>query len=192
MMSISSIGSSANQSIYGTQRAPSASAAASTGAASGAPASNESSSTVTLSPDAQAFAKFNSEGITVELVSAAGVPNLMNPAGYAQQVAAAKASGATSPADGELSQANFDSVLANYGATSTQADQLFQSIDTNDNGTISNSELLNALGNTGSDSNTSTSQGLLTLMDTNHDSVVSGSEFITFETSLVSSEKASA
>ena len=110
-MSISSIGSSANQSIYGPQRAPSASAAASTGAASGAPASNESSSTVTLSPDAQAFAKFNSEGITVELVSAAGVPNLMNPAGYAQQVAAAKASGATSPADGKLSEANFNSML---------------------------------------------------------------------------------
>jgi hypothetical protein len=191
MMSISSLGSAFNQSIYGTQRAPSASAAASTGAASGAPASNQSSSTVTLSPDAQAIAKLNSEGITVELVSAADVPNLMNPAGYAKQVAAAKASGAVSPAAGELSEADFDSVLANYGATSTQANQLFQSIDTNDNGTLSNGELLNALGNTGSDGDTSTSQGLLTLMDTNHDSVVSGSEFIAFETSLASSEKAS-
>jgi hypothetical protein len=189
-MSISSIGSSAIQSIYRTQRAPSAPAAASTDAAAGAPASNESSSTVTLSPDAQAIAKLNSLGVTVELVSAADVPNLMNPAEYAQQMAAAKASGATSPADGKLSEADFESVLAKYGATSTQADQLFQSIDTNDNGTLSNGELLNALGNTGSD--TSTSQGLLTLMDTNHDSVVSGSEFVTLETSLVSSEKANA
>ncbi len=187
-MSISSIGSSVSQSIYGTQRAPSAS----TGAAPGAPASNESSSTVTLSPEAQAIAKLNSEGITVELVSAADVPNLADPAGYAQQLAAAKASGATSPADGDLSEADFDSVLSNYGATSAQANQLFQSIDTNDNGTLSNGELLNALGNTGSDGDTSTSQGLLTVMDTNHSSVVSGSEFITFETSLVSSEKASA
>jgi hypothetical protein len=105
-----------------------------------------------------------------------------------KQSATSQTSTGTSPADSDLSKANFEKTLAQYGATGTQADQYFTDIDSNNDGVISNSELLTALGNTGSDTDSSLSQGLLSLMNTTHNGVVSGTEFTNFETSLVTAE----
>ena len=187
-MSISSLGNYINPAMYGTQQATSAATPASTGTNPAATSSSATADWVTLSPDAQAVAKLNSAGITVESVSLADNPNLLNLAGLAKKSATSQPSTSTSPADGDLSKANFEKTLAQYGATSTQADQYFTDIDSNNDGVISNSELLTALGNTGSDTDSSLSQGLLSLMNTAHSGVVSGTEFTNFETSLVTAE----
>lgn len=178
-MSISSIGGYVNPAIFGTQQTSSTSTATSTAAASTAPTSGGSSDWVTLSPDAQAVAGLNAAGVTVECVPLSDVPNLASGQSSATT---------TSTGDGDLSESEFEKALAGYGATGSQADQYFSDIDTNDNGSLSNSELITALGDTGSDTDSSLSQGLLSLMNTSHSGVVSGSEFTAFETSLVTAE----
>jgi len=157
----------------------------------------ESSTQVTLSPDAQAIANLNRAGITMFQFSLAGLdlPPQSSP-GFAQ--ALAQAANANRPQtgnvgqnDGLISQSDFEAVAAKFGATKTQADQLFASLDTDGSGSVSNAELLNAMASTGTDPNSATSQALLKLMDTNGDSTVSGSEFLKFESAMISAEKAS-
>ncbi len=176
-MSISSIGGYVNPAMFGTQQTSSASAT-STAAVASTPASS-GSDWLTLSPDAQAVASLNAAGVTVECVPLSDVPNLAS----GQSSAAT-----TSTGQGDLSESEFEKALAGYGASSSQADQYFADIDSNDNGSVSNSELITALGDTGSDTDSSLSQGLLSLMNTSHSGVVSGSEFTAFETSLVTAE----
>jgi hypothetical protein len=191
-MSISSLGSYVNAATYGASPATSTSAAAPAAAASaGNTSSSPSADWLTLSPDAQAVAGLNSAGITVECVSLADDPSLMNLADLAKGAAPAQTSTTPSSGNGDLSKTAFENALAKYGATSGQADQLFADIDTNGDGAVSNSELLTALGDTGSDTDSSLSQGLLSLMDTSHSGAVSGTEFTNFETSLVTSETSS-
>jgi hypothetical protein len=186
-MSISSIGSNINSITYGTQPATSAATTASTATNSAATSAGGTADWVTLSPDAQAIAKLNSAGITVECVSLTADPGLLNLSGLASKSGTSRTSTGTSPA-GDLTKTGFESALANYGATSTQADQYFKAIDTNNDGVVSNSELLTALGNTDIDTHSPLSQGLLSLMNTSHNGRVSEPEFTDFETSLVTSE----
>jgi hypothetical protein len=157
----------------------------------------ESSTQVTLSPDAQAIANLNRVGITMFETSLAGLnlPPRSSP-GFAQ--ALAQAVDASRPPtnsvgqnDGLISQSAFEAVAAQFGATKTQADQIFASLDTDGSGSVSNAELLKAMANTGSDPHSATSQALLKLMDTNGDNTVSSSEFLKFESAMISAEKAS-
>ncbi len=92
--------------------------------------------------------------------------------------------------DGLISQSAFEAAAAQFGATKTQADQLFASLDTDDRGSVSNAQLLKALANTGSDPHSATSQALLKLMNTNGDNTVSSSEFLKFESAMITAEKA--
>ena len=187
-MSIASIGNYANAISYSSNTS-SASVPSSTSSTASSTSSSDSADLVTLSPEALGIARLNAAGITLECVSASSLPNLQQLAASGLQSSSGSSSTkTTSPANGELSEALFAKVLAGYGATSTQADTYFSEIDTNDNGEISNGELLTALGDTGSDTGSSLSQGLLTLMNTSHSGVVSGTEFVAFETSLVTAE----
>jgi Ca2+-binding EF-hand superfamily protein len=89
-----------------------------------------------------------------------------------------------------LSQSTFDSLVEKFGGTQAQADQLFSLLGGTETGTVSNAQMLHALGNISSDPSSQTSQMLLSLMDTNHNRVVSSSEFTQFETSMVDEERA--
>jgi len=156
----------------------------------------ESSTRVTLSPDAQAIANLNRGGITMFEGSLAGLdlPPQSSP-GFAQ--ALAQAVGADRPPthsagqnNGVISQSAFEAEAAQFGATKTQADQLFASLDTDGSGSVSNAELLKAMANTDSDPQSATSQALLKLIDTNDDKTVSSGEFLKFESAMVTAEKA--
>ena len=92
--------------------------------------------------------------------------------------------------DGLISQSAFEAAAAQFGATKTQADQLFASLDTDGSGSVSNAELLKAMANTDSDPQSATSQALLKLIDTNDDKTVSSGEFLKFESAMVTAEKA--
>ena len=156
----------------------------------------ESSTRVTLSPDAQVIANLNRGGVTMFEGSLAGLdlPPQSSP-GFAQ--ALIQAVGANHPQthsagtnDGLISQSAFEAAAAQFGATKTQADQLFASLDTDGSGSVSNAELLKAMANTGSDPQSATSQALLKLIDTNDDKTVSSGEFLKFESAMVTAEKA--
>ena len=173
-MSISSIGNSPFAQLYANTKAASAKSTAITGNA--ASSSEPSSSRVTLSPDAQALAGLNADGVTVMQV----------PISYALSSGIPRPA---TPTIGTESEAAFETVAEQFGATKSQADQDFQAIDTNDSGSMSNSEFLTAMGDTRNTSS-STSQALLSLMDSNGNGTVSGSEFVTFETAVVGAETA--
>jgi hypothetical protein len=175
-MSISSIGNSPLAQLYSSTKSPVAkNTAASSNAASN---SDAAGSRVTLSADAQAIAGLNADGVTVTQVPIGGY-----------ELSSGKLLPAT-PTNGTVSETAFETIAEEFGATKSQADQDFQAIDTNDSGSISNSEFLTAMGDTRNSSSTS-SQALLSLMDANGDGTVSGSEFVNFETTVVGAEKAS-
>ena len=175
-MSISSISNSSLAQLYSSPKSAAAnSTAASTNTAS---TSEPSGSRVTLSADAQAIAGLNADGITVIQVPIGGY-----------ELSSGKLLPPT-PTNGTVSETAFQTIAEEFGATKSQADQDFQSIDTNDSGSISNSELLTAMGDTRNSSSAS-SQALMSLMDTNDNGTVSGSEFVNFETAVVGAEKAS-
>jgi hypothetical protein len=213
-MSVSSINTAADQHRH-TQRG-SAGASGSTGAQNAAgsqdagntasassAASSSPSSIVTLSPQAQAFSELASKGVTVTEVSLSSLgitPDQIAQARTPDQVVALMAgvakklqsAGDTPKQGGAVSQKDFDNVVEQqFGGTKAQADQLFAAFDGNQDGSISNSELLNELGSLSSDSTNPAAQTLLGLMDSNHDGSVDQSEFLKFETSFVQNEKVS-
>jgi hypothetical protein len=144
-MSISSVGYNPYSQLYPSIR-PSSSSGTPNAANPESSAAPSSASSVTLSSDAAALARLNSEGITAV------------------------------------------EIAENFGATKTQADQDFDHIDANGNGTVSNAELLSALSST-RDTSSPSAQALLSLMDVNGDRGVSGTEFLNFETAAVSAEE---
>lgn len=174
-MSISSIGNSSLAQLYsGPTSAAAKSATASNNVASN---SEPSGSRVTLSADAQALAGLNADGITVTQEPIDGY-----------QLSSGKLLPAT-PTSGTVSETAFETIAEEFGASKSQADQDFQAMDANNSGSISNGELLTAMGDTRNSASAS-SRALLSLMDTNHDGSVSGTEFVNFETALVGAEKA--
>jgi EF-hand domain pair len=144
------------------------------GAAAGpsSAAAPASASTVTLSAQAQSMASLNAMGVTIQTIRGPGLSQ------GAQPVAPPDG------ANGPLSQANFQQVLESYGATASKAHAVFESADKDHNGSMSNSEMLGVMDST-TNSASPTAQSLLQLMDTNHDGSVSGTEYVTMETSLV-------
>ncbi|GAB7526834.1 EF-hand domain-containing protein [Paraburkholderia sp. 2C] len=191
-------GSTGAQNAAGSQGAGSADSASASSAAASSP-----SSVVTLSPQAQAFSELASKGVTVTEVSLSSLgitPDQIAQAKTPDQVAALMAdvakkmqnAGDTPKQGGAVSQGDFDNLVEQqFGGTKAQADQLFAAFDGDQSGSITNSELLNALGGLSSDSASPAAQTLLGLMDSNHDGSVDQSEFLKFETSFVQSEKVS-
>jgi hypothetical protein len=134
------------------------------------------SDTVTLSPEAQAIASLNAKGITMVTIHSRGLSSGVQP---------------PSPSavpNGSASKNDFEAVMAGFGLGTQQADQDFAAMDRNDDGSISNSEMLSAM-SAASEGGNSLSEGLRQLMDTNHDGSVSGTEFVNLETALVGVEK---
>jgi hypothetical protein len=179
-----------------------ASTAPSTAPTTAQTSADSSSTQVTLSPQAQQFAKLNAEGVTVTVTSLSGLnlPSRSSDesfADYAHQLTQAlKGFTPIAPptnekgqADGYISQSAFEAVVAQFGGSKTEADQLFTAIDTNGATSLSNSEVLNAMAGTATTPNSSSSQALLKLMDSNGDGSVSSGEFLNFETAMVTAEK---
>lgn len=90
--------------------------------------------------------------------------------------------------DGNISQSSFAKVIEQFGGTKTQADQIFASLDTDHNGSLSNSELLNAMSQFGSSTAGSGVQALQQLLVPFGDSTLSGGEFLSFESAMVAAE----
>jgi EF-hand domain pair len=134
------------------------------------------SDTVTLSPEAQAIASFNAEGISVVIVHSAGLSRGVQPP-------------SPSPVSkGSVSKSDFEAVMSGFGLSTQQADQNFAAMDSNGDGSISHCEMLSAMSAT-SQGGSSLSEGLRQMMDMNHDGSVSGTEFVNLETVLVGVEK---
>jgi hypothetical protein len=140
----------------------------------------EPSTTVTLSNDGMAFAKLASEGVATTLISGPNLSQLVQ----SGQIPLIKSPGAQG---GSISQEDFEQLVLQAGGTKQQADQLFSTIDTDGNGSVSSSEVLSGISKDGDGS--SIAQTLRSLMDTNNDGTVSGTEFVKFETNLISAEK---
>jgi EF-hand domain pair len=172
-MSISSVGNSVLLQLYPNVQKTKSSANQTSTSPQATPPS--SASTVTLSPEAQSFASLNEMGVTVTLVSGRGLSSGIQPVPF------------PGGSNGVLSQASFQQVLESYGAISSEAQQIFSAADTNQDGSISNSELLGAMSSTAT-STSPEAQRLLQLMDTNHNGSVSGTEYVTMETSMVQAE----
>jgi Ca2+-binding EF-hand superfamily protein len=146
-----------------------------------------------LGSDARGLAAFASDGITVTVQSLASLnlPSGLNPssADYQQdlfkalQAASAKSNGDT------LTQTTFESLVEKFGGTKAQADQLFSQLGGSDTGTVSNAQMLHALGAISTNPTSETSQMLLGLMDTNGDRYVNSGEFTQFETTMVDEER---
>ncbi|CAN7313231.1 hypothetical protein [Caballeronia sp. LjRoot31] len=213
-MALSSIGSDPGENVYAQagkgQSSPAASSAldASAGGASAsaqassADVSSQSSTQVTLSPEAKSLAALSSEGVTLTQSSIAGLdlPSLSsvrdNPADLASYLrtlnsgTVAPPTNAEGKQDGEISEAAFEQVVEQFGGSKTQADQLFGALGANDSNPLTNAVLLQGLAATSTDSSSAGSQSLLTLMDQNGDGSASQTEFLTLETALVAAEKA--
>ena len=134
------------------------------------------SDTVTLSPEAQATASLNAKGITMVTIHSRGLSRGVQPP-------------RPSPVpNGSASKSDFEAVMSGFGLSTQQADQDFAKMDRNDDGSISNSEVLSAMSAT-SQGGSSFSEGLRQVMDMNQDGSVSGTEFVNLETALVGVEK---
>jgi hypothetical protein len=148
------------------------------GATANAPQSGPApmSDTITLSPEAQAIASFNAKGISVVTIHSAGLSSGVQPPRPAPVP------------NGSVSKSDFQAVMSGFGLSTQQSDQDFAAMDGNDDGSISNGEMLSAMSATGQ-GGSSLSEGLRQVMDTNNDGSVSGTEFINLETALVGVEK---
>jgi hypothetical protein len=195
-------GSSGTSSASGTSGAAATSgntaASTSTSTSADAPAS---STIVTLSPDAQTLASLAAEGVSFSLTSMASLgisaSDIANATTPAQQYALAQRvhQGLISHGDlmtpgGSVSQSGFENLVTQFGGTKTQADQLFQSLDTNGDGSVSTDEFLDGMGSTSGDS--PVAQSLLELMDTDGSGSVNSSEFINFEMAFAQTENGKA
>jgi len=171
-MSITSVGPSSP--LYSALDSSSAKRGAT--AAASQSGSSSMSDTVTLSPEAQAIASLNAKGITMVTIHSRGLSSGVQPP-------------SPSPVpNGSAAKSDFEAVMSGFGLSTQQADQDFAAMDRNDDGSISNSEMLSAMSAT-SQGGSSLSEGLRQLMDTNHDGSVSGTEFVNLETALVGVEK---
>ncbi|RKP47796.1 hypothetical protein [Pararobbsia silviterrae] len=171
---------------------PSSASNAASSTASATTASNTDTSTVALGADAKGLSELAADGVTVSVQSLAGLdlPQGLSPssATYQQDLLKALNAAPHESSGDTLSQSAFVSLIEQFGGTQTQADQLFSQLGGTDSGTVSNAQMLDALGQLSSDPSSTTSQMLLSLMDSNHNQVVSSSEFMQFETAMVDAE----
>ncbi|XUW93361.1 hypothetical protein OH764_32535 (plasmid) [Burkholderia sp. M6-3] len=160
----------------------------------------KSSIEVTLSPEAQVFARLNALGMTETLTSLTGL-NLPargrdeTPSDWAQKIAQAlrKFEATSAPVsddgryDGYISRSALETVVERFGGDKRQSDLLYAALGAG--ATIAHAQLLDALAGTAGSSTSSTARALLELMDGDGDGLVIDSEYIDFETALVAVEK---
>jgi Ca2+-binding EF-hand superfamily protein len=193
-------GSSGASSAAGMSAAATTSGSA---AASTSADASTSSTTVTLSAGAQLLSSLASAGVSVTLtslsslgISPSDVANATTlPQQYAlmQQIHQSLVShGDLLQPDGTVSQSAFEKMITESGGTKAQADQLFQSLDTSGDGSISTQEFLTGIGGTSEDGNSPIDQSLLKLMDTDGDGSVSFSEFSDIEERFAQAENGKA
>ncbi|CAB3752558.1 EF-hand domain-containing protein [Paraburkholderia humisilvae] len=91
---------------------------------------------------------------------------------------------------GTVSAQDFTRLVEQFGGSADEAKQLFAAMDTDQNGSLSNLEVVNELGRLSTDSTSAVSQMVMALMDTDHNGNVSGDEFFNFQRALQGSEKA--
>ncbi|WP_213769066.1 EF-hand domain-containing protein [Caballeronia sp. dw_19] len=156
----------------------------------------EASSTVTLSAGAQVIAGLNAQGISFAVSSLSIPVGMTDSAEIAKTVAEQARQNSTRPFDetshkyvGAISQSGLETAVENFGGSHSSANILFTDLDTNGDGSVSDSELYTALGNTKSDPSSATSQALMHLMDTNDDGSVNMTEFANVEVALTNAEK---
>jgi EF-hand domain pair len=189
-MSVSSINSYSPFSKMNSIRPASSEAKSTSTSSSSEP---EPSSQVTLSANARAIASLAAKGVTLTQTQLSP-PELADArSGNLVQLGSDIAgSSGSPPPNGEISQSDFEQLLqSQFGATQSQADQLFKGFDTNDDGSISNAELLNGLAGTLNSTPTGFDQTLLSVMDTSDNGTVSQPEFTQFESAMVGIEKSS-
>jgi Ca2+-binding EF-hand superfamily protein len=92
-------------------------------------------------------------------------------------------------ANGTISQSDFEAVLAAFGGGKDYADQIFDSLDKDHDGSVSNAEWLHAVGSTASEPGSDTSQSLLKAMDSDGNGIVNSAEFTRFEAAMIAAEK---
>jgi hypothetical protein len=175
-MSISPLGNQLPAQFYSNPQSSRSNDSSSAIAGPADTSASTASTRVTLSADAQALASLNAQGITVITVDGPGLSRGGQPVQPG------------SGGNGSLSPAGFETVMNQFGASKTQADEEFDTMDADGSGSISNGEVLKTLGRLGNGS--PLSQQLLTQMDTNGDGSVSGTELVNFETAVVDAEKA--
>ncbi|MBV7426590.1 MULTISPECIES: EF-hand domain-containing protein [unclassified Acidovorax] len=178
---ISGLASVASLIFNAASSGPGKSAASRRGAGATEP---EPSTVLTLSPQAEALAGFAGKGILVSqgkldgpAVGAVGRGGGSVPAG------ASGASGGRS-----VSREDFRDLLARFGATEAQTEQLTAGFDTNKDGSISQDEFLKGLASTkGAQAGSGFSQAVMQLMDQggNADGTVAQKEFAAFSTAFV-------
>jgi hypothetical protein len=194
-MSVSSI--SANSAVYPGDSgvtSPSQSSGSTQTSAQDPSAPASSSTRVTLSAGAQAYANLAATGITITQQSLAdfNVPQQAvgeSSSDYANTVFSATQAALAQHPLTALTQQDFESLVKQFGGTTAQADGLFSSLDTGNTGSLSSAQLLAALGDTSGDPANPASQILLSIMDTDHDGAVSGSEFQQFESAMIRAER---
>jgi hypothetical protein len=147
----------------------------------GSSSASQASSIVTLSAGAQVIADFNAQGVSVETVA---LPTLTDGESVFQAVQEQAAAHPT----GDLTEADFASVAAEYGETAKQADQLFAALDANGSGSLTNQQVLGALSQTGSDPGAATSQELIAMMNGGGPDAVTADQYMAFETALIDAE----
>lgn len=91
--------------------------------------------------------------------------------------------------DGSISQSDAESVIKNLGGTATQAEQIFTALDTDQNGSLSNEELLNAISQLGSNTASTGVQALEKLLVPDGSSTISEGSLLSFESAMVAAEK---
>ena len=187
----------------GTDTSFAAFAAADTPATPQGTSGSESSSQVSFSPGAQALAGLHANGVAVAMVNMAGTRLTRLPGEsdveYFKQLEAAMKSrmpfaqvtieGRDGNPSGYISQSDFETVLAEFGESKTDADQFFSTLDNDHDGKVSNAEWLHAVSEAVSTPGDSTSQSLLKLMDGDGDGTVSSVEFTRLESSMIAAEK---
>lgn len=175
-----------------TAQQASAASSGTSATASASGASKSDSTNESLGADARPDAIGAADGITITYQPIGGrdAPLGSSASSLAQALSnAGQGSDPSKPVSDTLSKSSFESLIEKFGGTQAQADQLFSMLGGDENGTVSNAQMLKALGNTLSDPSSQTSQMLMTLMDRNGDQLVSGGEFIQFETAMVNTER---
>ncbi|RFU44174.1 EF-hand domain-containing protein [Paraburkholderia sp. DHOC27] len=91
--------------------------------------------------------------------------------------------------DGSISQSDAESVIEQFGGTSTQAKQIFTALDTDQNGSLSNAELLSAISQFGSSTASTEVQALEKLLVPDGSSTLTEGALLGFESAMVAAEK---
>lgn len=91
--------------------------------------------------------------------------------------------------DGSISQSDAESVIEHFGGTATQAGQIFSALDTDQNGSLSNEELLSAISQLGSSTASNGVQALAQLLAPDAGNTITEGTLLSFESAMVAAEK---